>query len=116
VPPANTALGSLLSHLRRPNTGFQPSNVVFSMFPPQEALARGRSGKRERHLALAERALTELEPWLAQIGRPPGPAIQPLLAAELAPRPERETTRPLMAAANHEHHAPVISEPARSDA
>ncbi len=66
LPPRGTALASLLSHLSRPNEDFQPSNVVWSMFPPYEGK---RLGKRDRHLALAERSLTELDPWLVQIGR-----------------------------------------------
>jgi methylenetetrahydrofolate--tRNA-(uracil-5-)-methyltransferase len=79
TPPATTALGSLLGHLRKPSDAFQPSNVVFSMFP---AAAPMRAGKRERHLKLAERALTGLDPWLVQIGRPRDPAVTPLMAAE----------------------------------
>jgi methylenetetrahydrofolate--tRNA-(uracil-5-)-methyltransferase len=71
-PPPTTALGSLLSHLRKPNDDFQPSNVVWSMFPPYafELGKRKKLGKRERHAALAQRALTDLNPWLAAIGRP----------------------------------------------
>ncbi|HEX7477356.1 MAG TPA: methylenetetrahydrofolate--tRNA-(uracil(54)-C(5))-methyltransferase (FADH(2)-oxidizing) TrmFO [Polyangiales bacterium] len=67
LPLRGTALGALLSHLSRPSDDFQPSNVVWSMFPPYEGK---RLGKRDRHLALAERALCELDPWLVQIGRP----------------------------------------------
>jgi methylenetetrahydrofolate--tRNA-(uracil-5-)-methyltransferase len=92
APPRTSALGSLLSHLSRPNDDFQPSNVVFSMFPPYEGR---RLGKRERHLALAERALGDLDAWLEQIGRPrvglidrPGPA---------ADGGENEAMRPLVA-------------------
>jgi methylenetetrahydrofolate--tRNA-(uracil-5-)-methyltransferase len=66
-PPRTTALGSLCSHLTREQDDFQPSNIVWSMFPPHTG---ARLGKRERHLALAERALTDLNPWLARIGRP----------------------------------------------
>ena len=98
LPPATTALGALLSHLRRPSDDFQPSNVVFSMFPELHTTARGRRGKRERHLALAERALTDLDPWLERIGRSRGPAIAPLLAAALQPAGESERPRPLTAA------------------
>jgi methylenetetrahydrofolate--tRNA-(uracil-5-)-methyltransferase len=78
LPPRTTALGSLLSHLARPNDDFQPSNVVFSMFPVYEGR---RLGKRERHLALAERALADLDPWLEQIGRPRVGPTAPLAAA-----------------------------------
>jgi methylenetetrahydrofolate--tRNA-(uracil-5-)-methyltransferase len=81
APPPTTALGALMSHLRKPNPRFQPSNVVFSMFPE---MVTGRMGKRERHTALAERALTDLAPWLVAIGRPRDPAL-PLMAADEPP-------------------------------
>ena len=68
APPRATALGSLCSHLSREQDDFQPSNVVWSMFPPYEG---GRLGKRDRHLALAQRALEDLNPWLQAIGRTP---------------------------------------------
>jgi methylenetetrahydrofolate--tRNA-(uracil-5-)-methyltransferase len=35
-PPPTTALGALLGHLRRPSERFQPSNVIWSMFPDVE--------------------------------------------------------------------------------
>jgi methylenetetrahydrofolate--tRNA-(uracil-5-)-methyltransferase len=67
-PPRTTALGSLCSHLSRDQDDFQPSNVVWSMFPPHTG---ARLGKRDRHLALAQRALEDLNGWLPKIGRPP---------------------------------------------
>ncbi|HET8934669.1 MAG TPA: methylenetetrahydrofolate--tRNA-(uracil(54)-C(5))-methyltransferase (FADH(2)-oxidizing) TrmFO [Polyangiales bacterium] len=99
TPPATTALGSLLSHLRKPNPRFQPSNVVFSMFPE---MVTGRMGKRERHTALAKRALTDLDPWLVSIGRPRDPSL-PLMAAEddaasAEPKAESDEMRKLSAA------------------
>jgi methylenetetrahydrofolate--tRNA-(uracil-5-)-methyltransferase len=113
APPPSSALGSLLGHLRRPNPDFQPSNVVFSMFPPYEdgsgreapASDAGRSGpgatrgrrlgKRERHQALAERGLRALEPWLDAIGRPaPVAKTLPPTAADVAG--ESEQMRPMV--------------------
>jgi methylenetetrahydrofolate--tRNA-(uracil-5-)-methyltransferase len=67
-PPPTTALGALLSHLRRElpaGVSFQPSNVVWSMFPP---LPDARLRKKARFEALAERALVDLEPWLDAVG------------------------------------------------
>lgn len=64
LPPATTALGALMRHLARESDRFQPSNVVFSMFPSIETTAR----KRERYALLAERALADLEPWIDTIG------------------------------------------------
>lgn len=67
MPPPTTALGSLIAHLRNAEKkDFQPSNVVWSMFPVLET--ERRLGKRERHEAMAERALSDLEPWLDAVG------------------------------------------------
>jgi len=121
LPPRSTALGALLSHLRRPDPGFQPSNVVFSMFPALDGdvpVSKKRLGKRERHQALAERALVDLEPWLARIGIvrqavqvPPSvadssrpdrgdSAADNAVAAEVSAEPEH--TRALVTAASSE--------------
>jgi methylenetetrahydrofolate--tRNA-(uracil-5-)-methyltransferase len=105
IAPATTALGALLSHLRKPNPKFQPSNVVFSMFPELVSVpARGRSGKRERHLALAKRALEDLNPWLEAIGRPRGALHAELaeLAASDQPRSAAEAADDAGAAAEPE--------------
>jgi methylenetetrahydrofolate--tRNA-(uracil-5-)-methyltransferase len=62
-PPPTTALGALLAHV---TTGadvatFQPMNVNFGLFPPLPAKVR----KAERKPALARRALSDLDAWLA---------------------------------------------------
>ena len=65
-PPAGTALGGLRTHLSRkdPNAKvtFQPSNITWAHLPPHE---NRKLKKRERYTALAERALVELDGWLA---------------------------------------------------
>jgi methylenetetrahydrofolate--tRNA-(uracil-5-)-methyltransferase len=75
APPATTALGALLGHI----TGnadaktFQPMNVNFGLFPEiaaPEGLNKGqlrewRAGRKPR---LAERALSDLDAWLAGNG------------------------------------------------
>ena len=85
-PAPSTALGALLGHLATPRPDFQPSNVVWSMFPPLDApplpQKRGKRGKRAdrkraRHEALAERALRDLEPWLDAIGAPRAGSAEP---------------------------------------
>ncbi|HYX93203.1 MAG TPA: methylenetetrahydrofolate--tRNA-(uracil(54)-C(5))-methyltransferase (FADH(2)-oxidizing) TrmFO [Myxococcaceae bacterium] len=66
-PPPTTALGSLYRHV----TGeahpaghpYQPSNVIFGLFPPLE----GRVRKQDKRGRYAERARRDFEPWLAQI-------------------------------------------------
>ncbi len=66
LPPPTTALGALIGHLRdAQKKDFQPSNVVWSMFAP---LPDVRLRKRARHAAMAERALSDLEPWLDAVG------------------------------------------------
>jgi methylenetetrahydrofolate--tRNA-(uracil-5-)-methyltransferase len=67
-PPRTSALGSLCSHLSREQEDFQPSNIVWSMFPPHTGT---RLSKRDRHLALAARALEDLNTWLPKVGRTP---------------------------------------------
>jgi methylenetetrahydrofolate--tRNA-(uracil-5-)-methyltransferase len=64
MPPRTTALGALHRHLRTPSDRFQPSNVLWSMFPPLPSAERGR----ERHALLAERALNDLPAWLDAVG------------------------------------------------
>ncbi|NOQ51834.1 MAG: methylenetetrahydrofolate--tRNA-(uracil(54)-C(5))-methyltransferase (FADH(2)-oxidizing) TrmFO [Desulfuromonadaceae bacterium] len=61
LPPAETAMGALLTHLAEADTeNFQPMNVNYGLFPPLE----GRKMKRaDRRLAMADRALTALPEW-----------------------------------------------------
>lgn len=60
-PPPSTALGALLTHLQQSNPqDFQPMNVNYGLFPPLEQRIRKRSEKR---LALAEKALTDINEW-----------------------------------------------------
>jgi methylenetetrahydrofolate--tRNA-(uracil-5-)-methyltransferase len=66
MPGKTTAFGSLYGHLRTPSDRFQPSNVIFAMFPLMDTKAR----KRERHEELAQRALVDIQPWLEAIGAP----------------------------------------------
>ncbi len=61
LPPATTALGALLTHLAESSPeNFQPMNVNYGLFPPLEG---GRLRRTDRRLALAERALADLDPW-----------------------------------------------------
>jgi methylenetetrahydrofolate--tRNA-(uracil-5-)-methyltransferase len=62
-PPRTSALGTLLGHLRKPDKNFQPTNVIWGMFPalePNPAYDRDKGKKRE---LMIERALTDLESW-----------------------------------------------------
>lgn len=67
MPAKTTALGSLMGHLRRTDGDFQPTNVVWSLFPPiheDGKLLR----KKARKQALSGRALQDLEAWLRDSG------------------------------------------------
>jgi methylenetetrahydrofolate--tRNA-(uracil-5-)-methyltransferase len=79
-PPLTTALGALLAYLRTPRSDFQPSNVVWSMFPELPNGPRRRRGRKERRDALAARALADLDLWHARIAARP--------AANMASVPE----------------------------
>jgi methylenetetrahydrofolate--tRNA-(uracil-5-)-methyltransferase len=61
LPPATTAFGALLGHLFHSSPeDFQPMNINYGLFPSLEGRKRKRA---ERRLAMAERALQDLEPW-----------------------------------------------------
>ena len=70
-PPETTAMGALIGHI----TGgalaetFQPMNVNFGLFPlPDETDKRGRPVRgRDRKLALAQRALRDIDKWLTDV-------------------------------------------------
>ena len=64
VPPATTALGSLLHYITDRRRGdFQPMNANYGLFPP---LPDGRERGREKRQRLAARALHDLDAWAAE--------------------------------------------------
>ena len=79
-PPATTALGALLAHITGGHLGsgaksFQPMNINYGLLPPIDPPARTSGAKLQRgdaargkKLAVAERALADLDHWL----KPPG--------------------------------------------
>ena len=62
-PPPTTALGGLLTHLKRNADDYQPSNITFSHISPWDGT---RLKKREKYEAMAERALRDLAAWLSE--------------------------------------------------
>ncbi len=61
-PPPTTALGALLTHLTEADPeNFQPMNVNYGLFPPLPGRKKGK--RADRRLAMAERALADLEAW-----------------------------------------------------
>ena len=83
-PPVTTALGALLGHITGGHLSleeagaprsFQPMNVNFGLFPPISVpkpedgrRLRGAAKTQARQRAMAERALADLAPWLAESG------------------------------------------------
>lgn len=65
-PPADTALGALLSHITggADAESYQPMNVNFGLFPP---LAEGVR-KKDRKLGYTQRAAQSLAAWIADEG------------------------------------------------
>ena len=63
-PPPTTALGGILTHLGCKQPSYQPSNITWTHLPPLEGAPR-RLKKRARYEVMAERALRDLEGWLA---------------------------------------------------
>ena len=64
IPPPETALGSLITHLTESNPKrFQPSNINFGLFPS----LKQRMPKKFRGEKYAERALQALTKWQAEI-------------------------------------------------
>ncbi|HEX7453473.1 MAG TPA: methylenetetrahydrofolate--tRNA-(uracil(54)-C(5))-methyltransferase (FADH(2)-oxidizing) TrmFO [Polyangiaceae bacterium] len=61
-PPLTTALGGLLTHLKRNEKDYQPSNITFSHIAPWQGT---RLKKREKYEAMAQRALGDLAAWLS---------------------------------------------------
>jgi methylenetetrahydrofolate--tRNA-(uracil-5-)-methyltransferase len=65
VPPATTALGSLLAYVTdRSRKDFQPMNANYGLFPPLPNRMRGRDKKR----AQGGRALADLGVWMSEAG------------------------------------------------
>jgi methylenetetrahydrofolate--tRNA-(uracil-5-)-methyltransferase len=65
VPPATTAIGSLLAYLRDDTShDFQPQNVSFAYMTP---LAERVRDKRQRRQLLAQRALADIDGIAAQL-------------------------------------------------
>jgi methylenetetrahydrofolate--tRNA-(uracil-5-)-methyltransferase len=87
APPQTTALGALIAHITGghigPKGAFQPMNINFGLFPEIEAPTHDAEGKklkgeergRAKKRALADRALADLDGWLARAA--PSPTPQP---------------------------------------
>lgn len=63
LPPETTAHRGLITQLGRNSEDYQPSNITFSHLPPWP---ERRIKKRARYQAIAERALADLDAWIAE--------------------------------------------------
>ena len=61
--PEETMIGALMGHVHTPVKNFQPMNANMGILPRMPRTARGRSGRRERYLALSERAVAAMTAW-----------------------------------------------------
>jgi methylenetetrahydrofolate--tRNA-(uracil-5-)-methyltransferase len=61
-PPRTTAIGALAYYVSHANPAhYEPSNITFGII---QALEKPPRGKKERNIALSERALADLAVWI----------------------------------------------------
>jgi methylenetetrahydrofolate--tRNA-(uracil-5-)-methyltransferase len=66
-PPRTTAIGALAFYVSHANAAYyQPANVTFGILEP---LPAGPRGRMDRKLAMADRALADLERWIGTTAR-----------------------------------------------
>jgi methylenetetrahydrofolate--tRNA-(uracil-5-)-methyltransferase len=86
-PPGTTALGALYRHVtgeaHPPDAPYQPTNVVFALFPPLEGK---KLKKADKKVAYAERGARDFDGWAASAPHPvaPAPMSVPTPGAPLA--------------------------------
>ncbi|MFH1130605.1 MAG: methylenetetrahydrofolate--tRNA-(uracil(54)-C(5))-methyltransferase (FADH(2)-oxidizing) TrmFO [Pseudomonadota bacterium] len=64
-PPVSTALGALTRHVSRPRAMqevFSPSHITFGLMPSVKV-----KNKRERRVAICNRAMEDLETWIGEV-------------------------------------------------
>jgi methylenetetrahydrofolate--tRNA-(uracil-5-)-methyltransferase len=60
IPPAETAMGSLVRYVSTPQKNFAPMNINFGLLPPTETEGR-RLSKKDKQERIVQRALESLE-------------------------------------------------------
>jgi len=67
APPRATAFGALVNYICHADPkNFQPANITFDLLLPLDEDTRRRiRDKKQRHALVCQRALSELEDWLA---------------------------------------------------
>jgi methylenetetrahydrofolate--tRNA-(uracil-5-)-methyltransferase len=88
VPPRTTAIGSLAYYVSHANPrNYQPANITFGIIPalaPEDGRRAPRK-KADRNQALSERALTDLDAWIADGPRGAGRHADVLAADSARP-------------------------------
>jgi methylenetetrahydrofolate--tRNA-(uracil-5-)-methyltransferase len=75
APPRTTAIGALAYYASHADPAhYEPSNITFGIIAP---LAGAPRGKKLRNLALAERALADLQTWVHERASQSLPAVSP---------------------------------------
>jgi methylenetetrahydrofolate--tRNA-(uracil-5-)-methyltransferase len=76
APPRTTAIGALAYYASHADPAhYEPSNITFGIIEP--LAARAPKGKKLRNLALAERALADLQQWVHDRTSQSLPAVSP---------------------------------------
>ena len=70
APPRTTAIGALAYYVSHADPKhYVPSNIAFGLLPPLDDAPRG---KKERNLAISDRALRDLDAWITAQQQPVG--------------------------------------------
>jgi methylenetetrahydrofolate--tRNA-(uracil-5-)-methyltransferase len=66
VPPRTTAIGALAHYVSHADPRhYQPTNITFGIMPPPEPVQGKRVKREERKTATSQRALADLDAWIA---------------------------------------------------
>jgi methylenetetrahydrofolate--tRNA-(uracil-5-)-methyltransferase len=68
APPRSTAIGALAYYASHADPKhYVPSNIAFGLIPPLDQRVKS---KKDRNLAISERALRDLDAWLESTSKP----------------------------------------------
>jgi methylenetetrahydrofolate--tRNA-(uracil-5-)-methyltransferase len=74
-PPRTTAIGALAYYVSHANPAhYEPSNVTFGIMPPLDRMPKSRQARK---LAMAERALEDLQKWISDSAAQRVSAVSP---------------------------------------
>jgi methylenetetrahydrofolate--tRNA-(uracil-5-)-methyltransferase len=74
-PPRTTAIGALAYYVSHANPAhYEPSNITFGIMPPLDRMPKSRQARK---LAMAERALEDLQKWISDSAAQRVSAVSP---------------------------------------